>query len=237
FTELERVEHLKVPPDFPPIELRHVFPKTVHSGQPRLPVHDDLRGPAVHGGEGREPARHGLDHREPERLVKRRLDKSAPGVGYAAVELSVAQPVHLGRDPPELTVQVVGLDQVVHFLHLGSFLEVFRLLAAVTADHDEVDEVAEAGAVGVELDEAGEVLDAVETGHAANRDCVPLRGVRLALLEEIDQYTRDLLPIVRVDVKARLPVHDNLGGPAVHGGEIREPARHGSKEAENKHLP
>lgn len=144
---------------------RHLLAVVGIDVEPGLAVDDDLRRAAVEGGEGGEAAGHCLHHRQPERFVERRLDERALGVGDHAVELAVPHAVHLRRDPPELAVELVGLDQVVHLLHLRLLLQILRFLPPVAADDHEVGQFPQFRAFRVELDQSGQVLHPIQPRH------------------------------------------------------------------------
>lgn len=58
-------------------------------------------------------------------------------------------------------------------------------------------------------------------------DCVPVGGIVLALLEEVDEELSSLVALVGIDVEARNPVDYDLRRPSVGGCKCRQAAGHG----------
>ena len=106
--------------------------------------------------------------------MARYLHEGALGVADVAVELTVADTVHLGRDPADVPVQVVLLDEVEHLLELGLLLLVLGRVAVVTADHHKVDQLLQALVPAVELDQTSQVLDTIKTSHGEDDGLVPV---------------------------------------------------------------
>lgn len=66
-----------------------------------------------------------------------------------------------------------------------------------------------------------------DTLQSSLRDCVPVGGVFLAFLEEIDEELCSLVALVGVDVEARNPVDYDLCRPSMGGCECGQAASHG----------
>lgn len=102
------------------------------------------------------------------------LHEGALGVADVAVQLTVADTVHLGGDPADVPVQVVLLDEVKHLLELGLLLLVLGRVAVVTADNHEVHQLLQALVPPIQLHQTSQVLDAVETSHGEDDWLVPV---------------------------------------------------------------
>lgn len=102
------------------------------------------------------------------------LHEGALGVADVAVQLTVADAVHLGGDPADVPVQVVLLDEVKHLLELGLLLLVLGWVAMVTAHNHEVHQLLEALVPAIQLHQTSQVLDAVKTSHREDDWLVPV---------------------------------------------------------------
>lgn len=102
------------------------------------------------------------------------LHEGALGVADVAVQLAVADAVHLGGDPADVPVQVVLLDEVKHLLELGLLLLVLGRVAMVAADDHEVHQLLQPLVPAVQLHQPSQVLHTVETSHGEDDWLVPV---------------------------------------------------------------
>lgn len=93
------------------------------------------------------------------------LHECALRIANVAVQLPVADAVHLRRDPPDMALQLVLVDEAVHLLELRLLLPVLGLLAVVAGNDHEVRQLPQARVLAVHLHQACHVLHAVETRH------------------------------------------------------------------------
>ena len=124
----------------------------------RLSMDYDLSRTTMASSKRGQPTSHGLDHSQPKGLIESGLDKCSPGVRNVPVELSIPNPVHLGRDPPELPIQVVLLNQTVHFLHLFLLFYVLGFLPPVTSNHNKVHKLSQPLVLTIPLNKTCHVL-------------------------------------------------------------------------------
>ena len=93
-------------------------------------------------------------------------DTASPGVSNVAVDFTILDLVLLGDQPPDLAMQIVLLNQLMHALALRLLLGVIRVLHIHDAtDYDQVGELAQLLILGEHLHQARQVLDPAQSSH------------------------------------------------------------------------
>ena len=93
------------------------------------------------------------------------LHKCSLCVTNVAVQLPIADTVHLSRDPPDMALQIVLVNETVHLLELCLLLPVLGLLAMVTSNNHKVRQFPQAHILTIHLNQACHVLHTVKTSH------------------------------------------------------------------------
>jgi len=131
----------------------------------RFSMDNDLSRTTIACGKGWQATSHGLNHCQTKSLVHCRLHEGSLGVTDHTVKLSVPHTVHLRGNPSELAVQLVGLDEAVHLLHLGLLFQVLRLLPPVSSNNHKVHQLPQLRILTVPLHKSCDVLHTVQPCH------------------------------------------------------------------------
>jgi len=131
----------------------------------RFSMHDDLSRTTIECGKCWQSTSHGFNHCQPKSFINCRLNKSTLCVTNHTVQFSISNSVHLRRDPSELPIQLVGLDQAVHLLHLSLLFQVLRLLPPVSGNNNQVHQLPEPRVLAVPLHKSRDVLHTVKSCH------------------------------------------------------------------------
>ncbi|BAS84120.1 Os03g0340601 [Oryza sativa Japonica Group] len=87
-------------------------------------------------------------------------------ISYVAIELTIASPVRLSRDPTELPKQVIGLNKFMHLLNLCDFFSVLGFLDIVIAsNHDKVYQLPQPSVFSISFNQPCYVLNSVKSCH------------------------------------------------------------------------
>jgi len=87
-------------------------------------------------------------------------------ISYVAIELTIAGPICLSRDPTELPEQVVGFNKIVHLLYLGDLFSVLGLLYIIIPSNDnKVYQLSQLRAFSISFNQPCYVLHPVKSCH------------------------------------------------------------------------